>query len=791
LYHLKAALTGDAGQVLWDSDASATNTLEKLTKLLRSRFSATQQADKHRMELRLRRRRQGESLSALHQDIRRLMALAHPTLSQEARETIACDYYIDAMDDVDFALKVRERAPATLDEALRIALQLEAWQRDARRSRSDDGNQTRTKARGAAQSSTSESHYEAQFELLNRRIDELTRMMKAPAAETSPMIYAPVYSQPSKEGAVSPTNSGSQGAVELQPNKQQGASTASRPSGPRRQYEARRPVGVCWTCGQPGHMKRNCEQVTPKTSPGAVSRGSRGLDHALVYLRMELGGRSLACLLDSGCEVTLIPKALVEASKDIELLPSKQRIWAANGTEIGVAGEAVVPLLLDGRCVDTFAVVSPDIEEVTLGADWLQAHKCLWDFGSGKLYIDGRTAVPLHRKRALCCRRVYLQEEGQAFMDCSMLDAADNPLVPTEGTADSQAASNINDLADRLERVSKQRMKHHRKHQAVSTLSTLTSVFVPSQARAAAISDARMAANKHIDGEVASVLAGEHLQAAQHQDPDIGPVLRFCLQHTASPDIKDMLPYSEATKVLWSQRQQLELHSGVLYRRHLIKGGRAEVLQLLIPAALRDDCMKQAHGEKCGGHLGLRRTLEKVRRRAYWVGWRRDVKRFCRQCPNCNSYDRRMKPQHYSAGDWVQYFSPEKFGGRQDKWYRKFNGPYLVVKVLGPVNLLLQRSKRSKPFAVHIDKVKPYQAADMPKSWLTNSSSEAVTAEAEDPASESTDSCGGASAEHNASEATVNEVSNTSPTPIANVSPASDRSTRPRRHDGRPRRYND
>ena len=72
------------------------------------------EADKFRVELRLRRRRAGESLSALHHDIRRLMALAHPTLQQEAREAIACDYFIDAMDDADFALKVRERAPPTL-----------------------------------------------------------------------------------------------------------------------------------------------------------------------------------------------------------------------------------------------------------------------------------------------------------------------------------------------------------------------------------------------------------------------------------------------------------------------------------------------------------------------------------------------------------------------------------------------------------------------------------------------------------------------------------------------------
>ena len=44
------------------------------------------------MELRLGRGRPGESLSWLHQDIRRLMALAHPMLQNDARETIACDY---------------------------------------------------------------------------------------------------------------------------------------------------------------------------------------------------------------------------------------------------------------------------------------------------------------------------------------------------------------------------------------------------------------------------------------------------------------------------------------------------------------------------------------------------------------------------------------------------------------------------------------------------------------------------------------------------------------------------
>ena len=74
LAYLKASSIGYAGQVLWDSEASATDALEKLTTLHLSRYTGIRQADRYRSELRLRRRRAGESLSTLHQDIRRLMA---------------------------------------------------------------------------------------------------------------------------------------------------------------------------------------------------------------------------------------------------------------------------------------------------------------------------------------------------------------------------------------------------------------------------------------------------------------------------------------------------------------------------------------------------------------------------------------------------------------------------------------------------------------------------------------------------------------------------------------------
>ena len=127
---------------------------------------------------------------------------------------------------------------------------------------------------------------------------------------------------------------------------------------------------------------------------------------------MQLGDKSLPCLLDSGCEVTLIPETVVEAARNLEVLPSSQRLWAANGTEIDISGEATFPLMLDGQCIWTTALVSPDVEEVMLGSDWLQDHNCLWDFGRSRVFIDGRAAVTLSRKGRLCCRRIFVQEDA-------------------------------------------------------------------------------------------------------------------------------------------------------------------------------------------------------------------------------------------------------------------------------------------------------------------------------------------------------------------------------------------
>jgi len=137
------------------------------------------------MELRYRKRRPNKTLTGLHQDNSRLMALAHPQLPSSSRETIACDYFIDSLNDADFALKVRERNPSSLDEALRISLQLEAWIRDTNRQKSDDGHVDETRAKEARSAvvndkgtSSDLSAITTQVSLLSKQVSELCQNLK-------------------------------------------------------------------------------------------------------------------------------------------------------------------------------------------------------------------------------------------------------------------------------------------------------------------------------------------------------------------------------------------------------------------------------------------------------------------------------------------------------------------------------------------------------------------------------------------------------------------------------------
>ena len=70
-------------------------------------------------------------------------------------------------------------------------------------------------------------------------------------------------------------------------------------------------------------------------------------------------------------------------------------------------------------------------------------------------------------------------------------------------------------------------------------------------------------------------------------------------------------------------------------------------------------------------------------------------------------YDMRVRPAVFTRGQWVWYHTPRRYVGRSTKWQRMYTGPFLITRVWGPVDVVLQPSLRSKPFVAHVDKLRP------------------------------------------------------------------------------------
>lgn len=77
-------------------------------------------------------------------------------------------------------------------------------------------------------------------------------------------------------------------------------------------------------------------------------------------------------------------------------------------------------------------------------------------------------------------------------------------------------------------------------------------------------------------------------------------------------------------------------NKGVLYREYVdLKPGADNILQIVVPAKLRGQVMRLAHESILGGHLGLKKTSDKILMHFFWPGMHADVNRHCRSCEPC------------------------------------------------------------------------------------------------------------------------------------------------------------
>ena len=110
--------------------------------------------------------------------------------------------------------------------------------------------------------------------------------------------------------------------------------------------------------------------------------------------------------------------------------------------------------------------------------------------------------------------------------------------------------------------------------------------------------------------------------------------------------LKQMQREDESLRKYWDRDDVLvkgqaeisfEEKCGVLYRlyKHPYVNGGKPLKQVMVPEKLRRPIMEVAHGSIMGGHMGIKKTTDKIQSAFYWPGIHGDVTRFCKSCDVC------------------------------------------------------------------------------------------------------------------------------------------------------------
>jgi len=259
-------------------------------------------------------------------------------------DIVARDAFLDSLDDAHLRVRILEREPPSLDEALSLACRLEAYDKCAgvnvnNVTKSDADflgmkpKYVKTAGKPEKQSDMPQNDVNSTAAILSQldaiklavercQVDsrqhqaELCAIRGQLATSFAPPIAASerfnahwhtdersvrrdgetVAAEPAADGG------GAQAAGYTSPvyappvGGQHGPS--QRNTGSARTY---RPKGVCYTCGVAGHFARDHE-TTPKRAQGVMNIELG----ASVYLKAKLIGRNITLLLDTGCEENIM-----------------------------------------------------------------------------------------------------------------------------------------------------------------------------------------------------------------------------------------------------------------------------------------------------------------------------------------------------------------------------------------------------------------------------------------------------------------------------------------------------
>ena len=121
------------------------------------------------------------------------------------------------------------------------------------------------------------------------------------------------------------------------------------------------------------------------------------------------------------------------------------------------------------------------------------------------------------------------------------------------------------------------------------------------------------------------------IRTHQEADPIISVIYRALIK--AQPPYKQSPSHPLNRYIqIW---HQLVLENDIVCRKYIPSPSGDMVIVPILPPALCQEALFQSHDVPMAGHQGAEKTLQRLRRQAYWVNMAQDVQQYCNSCNKC------------------------------------------------------------------------------------------------------------------------------------------------------------
>jgi len=120
-----------------------------------------------------------------------------------------------------------------------------------------------------------------------------------------------------------------------------------------------------------------------------------------------VGGKSIQCLLDSGCERSIISRNVVPNAR---LTRSQYNLTVSDKANLPILGDTTLHFEVDGNQFEANVSVSPAKDDFLLGSNWLEANRAEWDFATGTFHFGDHVVHAYRCTLGKVCRQVMVSE---------------------------------------------------------------------------------------------------------------------------------------------------------------------------------------------------------------------------------------------------------------------------------------------------------------------------------------------------------------------------------------------